>query len=57
MDCQPSTLESGLVKATASSDKNPPTCTIMSVSLSSTKTGEKVVAVLGTATDSGGNEL
>ena len=54
MGVQPTTLESGLVAATASTDTSPPASTITSPAANSTITNGSAVTVSGTATDSGG---
>jgi hypothetical protein len=51
---QPTTLMSGLVQATASTDTTPPTSTITAPSAGATVSNGAAVTVSGTATDSGG---
>jgi hypothetical protein len=54
MGCQPATLQSGLVPATASTDTSPPTSTITSPSSGSAVTAGSPITVSGTAVDFGG---
>lgn len=54
MGVQPATLQSGLVAATTSTDKTPPTSVITSPTQGSTLQAYSVVTVQGTATDVGG---
>ena len=54
MGAQPSTLESGLTAATASTDHTPPTSAITSPSAGANLTDGASVTISGTATDSGG---
>ncbi len=54
MGSQPVTLISGLVPATTSADRTPPTSTITSPSPGAVLTNGTAVAISGTATDAGG---
>jgi N,N-dimethylformamidase beta subunit-like, C-terminal/Domain of unknown function (DUF4082)/Fibronectin type III domain/Bacterial Ig domain len=54
MDAQPTTLMSGMVAATASTDTTPPTSTITSPAPGTNVSDGASVTVSGTATDSGG---
>jgi hypothetical protein len=54
MGVQPATLQSGLVRATASTDSTPPASTITWPTDGTTLAGGSVVNVTGTATDLGG---
>ncbi|WP_308250072.1 DUF4082 domain-containing protein [Sphaerisporangium fuscum] len=54
MHSQPSSLQPGLVPATASTDTSPPTSAITSPSNAGTVTNGSVVMVQGTAADTGG---
>ena len=54
MNAQPTTLQPGLLPATASTDTTPPVSTITSPSAGSKVAANTAVTVTGTATDSGG---
>jgi len=54
MGVQPATLQSGLLLASASTDKTPPVSTIVSPTSGTTVATSSVVTISGTATDSGG---
>ncbi len=54
MGVQPSTLQSGLVAATASTDTTAPTSTITSPAAGATVTGNSPIDITGTAADVGG---
>ena len=54
MGAQPSTLQSGLVDATMSTDVTGPTASVTSPSAATTAASGSVVTVTGTATDTGG---
>ena len=57
MGVAPATLQANLVPATASSDTTPPTSAISSPSDGSTATAGTVVAITGTASDTGGGDV
>jgi len=54
MGVQPTTMQGGLVAATASSDHTPPTSTITSPGGGATETSGTAVTITGTASDTGG---
>jgi Domain of unknown function (DUF4082)/Bacterial Ig-like domain/Bacterial Ig domain len=54
MGAQPTTIQAGLVAATASTDHAPPTSTITSPSAGATETSGTPVTITGTASDTGG---
>jgi hypothetical protein len=54
MGVQPSTLESGLVAGTQTTDKTPPTATVTSPAAGATVKNGEMVTVSGTAADTGG---
>ena len=54
MGAQPSTLMSGMVASTASTDTSPPTSSITSPNAGATVNDGNVITVTGTATDAGG---
>jgi hypothetical protein len=54
MGAQPSTIQSGLTAATASTDTTPPTSTILTPAAGSSLTAGQPVTITGTATDTGG---
>jgi hypothetical protein len=55
MNVQPSTLQSGLVAATASTDVTPPTSVITSPTAGASLTVGSTVTITGTASDAGGS--
>lgn len=54
MDMQPSTIQSGLTVATASTDMTPPTSTILTPAAGASLTAGQPITITGTATDTGG---